>query len=73
MVLSAGLSAFACCGHAAFTSAERQNFAARSPLQQPGACMILEYLGISDIAAQSINRATPTHVHHLKNRGTTLC
>jgi hypothetical protein len=34
--------------------------------------MILENLGITDIAPQGIDWAVAAHVHHLENRGTAL-
>jgi hypothetical protein len=38
-------------------------------LKQSCPGVILENLGIANIAAQGINRAVAAHVHHLKDRG----
>src|SRR6266481_5193966 len=39
-------------------------------LKQPRSGVILEQLGVANIAAQNVNRAVTAHVHHLEDRRT---
>jgi hypothetical protein len=42
-------------------------------LEQPSASVILEYLGIADIAPERIDRPMPAYVHHLEDGSAPLC